>query len=395
MALRVLCRWTGAIAPAGCPRICARMSTATLPAADSHDDSVFVQQANWTKTAVLNRPKNYNALTTSMVSRLMELYERWEKQRNVHFVIIKGRGRAFCAGIDLAQVYYWGKEGLHQEAHDFFKKEYLFDYLLATYRKPHIAIMNGMVMDGGSGISIPGKFRVATENCIFAMPEACIGFHPDAGASFFLSRLPGFLGEYLALTGERLDGGDMIGCGLATHFINSHKLGLLEEQLNLLRIYDPDSRYSEAIKNQIDVCADFVEADEKSPVHKWKAIDKCFSKETVEEILVALIRLGRQEVLSECLVREYRTTRRILSAKVSSDFYEGCRAFVLENDNQPKWHPPVLEQVTSDMVDQYFLEVNDGEELELPVAEREPLPGKHVKEIEVIENQIRRDQRGH
>ncbi|KAJ7529181.1 hypothetical protein O6H91_15G036900 [Diphasiastrum complanatum] len=358
----------------------------------------------------------------------MELYERWEKQRNVHFVIIKGRGRAFCAGIDLAQVYYWGKEGLHQEAHDFFKKEYLFDYLLATYRKPHIAIMNGMVMDGGSGISIPGKFRVATENCIFAMPEACIGFHPDAGASFFLSRLPGFLGEYLALTGERLDGGDMIGCGLATHFINSHKLGLLEEQLNLLRIYDPDSRYSEAIKNQIDVCADFVEADEKSPVHKWKAIDKCFSKETVEEILVALeregadsadgwyqatvdaikkasplslkitlrsIRLGRQEVLSECLVREYRTTRRILSAKVSSDFYEGCRAFVLENDNQPKWHPPVLEQVTSDMVDQYFLEVNDGEELELPVAEREPLPGKHVKEIEVIENQIRRDQRGH
>jgi 3-hydroxyisobutyryl-CoA hydrolase len=161
----------------------------------------------------------------NQVEKLRELYEKWEKDRHVRMVIItviscfhlcnfmwkaqhslashgltctsfmtEGAGRGFCAGGDVATVYHLGKSGMKNEANDFFAKEYLLNYILGTYKKIHVALLNGIVMGGGNGVSIHGKFRVATENTLFAMPETAIGLHPDVGASYFLSRLPGHLG---------------------------------------------------------------------------------------------------------------------------------------------------------------------------------------------------------
>jgi len=294
------------------------------------------------------------------------------------------------------------------EAHrgnSFFEKEYRLNYILGTFRKIHVALLDGVVMGGGNGISIHGKFRVATENTVWAMPETAIGLHPDVGASYFLPRLPGHLGEYLGLTGARLDGADMLSCGLATHFVPSQRLADLEERLGGLNTGD-----AEVVGIAIDEFCDVVYPGEKSPLHRREVIDHCFEKDTVEEIFEALetsavssedewykntldtlkkfsptslkvtlrsIREGRQQSLAQCLEREYRLSVRAVNATYTTDFYEGCRALLVEKDNNPKWVPPTLPEVTSEMVDRIFAPFEEEEkesELNLPVQEREGRP---------------------
>ncbi|CAM6066998.1 unnamed protein product [Sphagnum tenellum] len=365
----------------------------------SNLDKVLVEEGFSAKVAILNRPKKLNALTTKMVEKLRELYEKWEKDRHVHMVIITGAGRGFCAGGDVATVYHLGKSGIWNEANNFFAKEYLLNYILGTYKKIHVALLNGIVMGGGNGISIHGKFRVATENTLFAMPETAIGLHPDVGASYFLSRLPGHLGEYLGLTGTRLNGAEMLSCGLATHFVPSQRLADLEERLGSLNTSD-----AETVGTAIDEFCDVVYPGEKSPLHWREAIDSCFQKENMEEIMHAVeaeaqqsadewyentlnslkkmspislkvtlrsIREGRQQSLHQCLEHEYRVSVNAVNAEVSTDFYEGCRAVLVDKDNTPKWDPPSLEEVTPEMVSQIFAPLGEGEELQLPVEERE------------------------
>ncbi|CAM6014573.1 unnamed protein product, partial [Sphagnum balticum] len=362
--------------------------------ASGRDVQVLVEDGFSAKVAILNRPKKLNALTTKMVEKLRELYEKWEKDRHVRMVIITGAGRGFCAGGDVATVYHLGKSGMKNEANDFFAKEYLLNYILGTYKKIHVALLNGIVMGGGNGISIHGKFRVATENTLFAMPETAIGLHPDVGASYFLSRLPGHLGEYLGLTGTRLNGAEMLSCGLATHFVPSQRLADLEERLGSLNTSD-----AETVGTAIDEFCDVVYPGEKSPLHWREAIDCCFQKENMEEIMHAVeaeaqqsadewyentlnslkkmspislkvtlrsIREGRQQSLHQCLEHEYRVSVNAVNAEVSTDFYEGCRAVLVDKDNTPKWDPPSLEEVTPEMVSQIFAPLGEGEELQLP-----------------------------
>ncbi|ONL99741.1 3-hydroxyisobutyryl-CoA hydrolase-like protein 2 mitochondrial [Zea mays] len=313
---------------------------------------------------------------------------------------MKGSGRAFCAGGDVVRLHELISEGKLEECKDFFKTLYMFIYFLGTYLKPHVAILDGITMGGGGGVSIPGTFRVATDRTVFATPEVHIGFHPDAAASFYLSHLTGHVGEYVALTGEKLNGTDMIALGLATHYFMSGHLDLIDERLAKLVTDDPS-----VIDSSLAQYGDMVYPDKKSIVHRLEVIDKCFSHDTVEEIVDALeseaassneewcilalkrlkeasplalkvslrsIREGRYQTLDECLVREYRMSMNGISKQFSHEFCEGVRARLVDKDFTPKWDPPALEYVTNDMVDAYFAPLGDSEpELKLPIESRE------------------------
>ncbi|KAH6779735.1 ATP-dependent caseinolytic protease/crotonase family protein [Perilla frutescens var. hirtella] len=375
-------------------------SLSSNPLIDDSDNLVLVEGKGSSRTAILNRPSSLNALNTSMVARLHKLYKNWEDDPAVGSVALKGGGRAFAAGGDIVALYNLIKEGNLEECKQFFWTIYSFIYFLGTYMKPHVALLNGITMGGGAGISIPGTFRVATDKTIFATPETLIGFHPDAGASFYLSHLPGYLGEYLALTGEKLNGSEMLSCGLATQFSPIAKLPLIEEQLGKLATDDPS-----VIENFLGNQGDMVHPDQNSAIHRMKILDKCFSHDTVEEIIECLemeaaktndtwclstlkrlkeaaplslkvslrsIREGRFQTLDQCLIREYRMSLQGIHGQITGDFREGVRAKLVDKDFTPKWDPPSLGHVSEDMVDQYFTPLSALEpELELPTNQRE------------------------
>lgn len=358
-----------------------------------HEEEILVEENNHTRTAILNRPRQLNALSRRMIDHLTDLYKMWETDDLVSLVMIKGSGRAFCAGGDVAESYAHGNAGQHYLSKDYFSQEYNTNYILGTYKKPHVAILDGIVMGGGAGISIHGSLRVATEKSVFSMPETELGLHPDVGASYFLSRLPGYFGEYAALTGARLDGPDLLACGLATHFVPSESLPELEKLLKSLTSGDVED-----VSSVIDEFSIKLNPKEGSPLHRLAEINKCFSKTTVEKILEALeiegdkcdgwyiataerlrraspvslkitlrsIREGRHQSLRDCLIREYRMTIRCVMQKFSGDFYEGVRAILVDKDRSPKWNPATLELVTPDIVSHYFSPFEeDAEELQL------------------------------
>ncbi|XP_043807641.1 3-hydroxyisobutyryl-CoA hydrolase-like protein 2, mitochondrial isoform X2 [Manihot esculenta] len=361
-----------------------------LPDYSQHEnleDQVLVEGRAKSRAAVLNRPSSLNALTAPMVARLKRLYESWEENPDIGFVLMKGSGRAFCSGGDMIWLNELVNEGRVEECKSFFQMLYKFVYLQGTYLKPHVAILDGITMGCGAGISLPGMFSVVTDKTIFAYPETQMGFHPDAGASYYLSRLPGCLGEYLALTGDKLNGVEMIACGLATHYSLNARLALIEERLGRLITDDRT-----VIETSLAQYGDIVFPDKTSVLHKIETIDKCFGHDTVEEIIDALeneaassyenwcktalrkikeasplslkialrsIREGRFQSLDQCLAREYRVSLTGISKTVSTDLFE--------------WNPPSLGEVSEDMVDCYFSPPGEVEpELELPTAIREP-----------------------
>ncbi|WKA05141.1 hypothetical protein VitviT2T_023124 [Vitis vinifera] len=363
---------------------------------NGNGDQVLVEENLFLRTLILNRPRQLNALSFQMVSKLLELFVAYEDDCNVKLVILKGNGRAFCAGGDVAAVVRDINGGDWRLGAKFFWKEFILNYVMATYSKPQVSILNGIVMGGGAGASMHGRFRIATENSVFAMPETALGLFPDVGASYFLSRLPGFFGEYVGLTGARLDGAEMLACGLATHFVPSTRLLLLEAALCKL-----DSGAPATISSILDEYSQQPHLKENSAYHKLAVINKCFSRRTIEEILSTLereavnsadnwisatiqslqkasptslkislrsIREGRLQDVGQCLTREYRMVCHVLQGEVSKDFFEGCRAILLDKDKNPKWEPSRLEQINESMVEQYFSKVDDEEweDLKLP-----------------------------
>ncbi|KAL6130411.1 hypothetical protein ACLB2K_068790 [Fragaria x ananassa] len=411
---------------------------ASLNSSPRDDDSVVLVQEDFcARILTLNRTRQLNALNFEMISRLLEFFFAYEEDANVKLLILKGKGRAFCAGGDVAAVVHDINEGRislsplvflssnlmnvlsaylsdtselpplcyignwRSGAH-FFRKEFTLNYLMATYSKPQVSLLNGIVMGGGAGASVHGRFRVATENTVFAMPETALGLFPDVGASYYLSRLPGFFGEYVGLTGARLDGAEMLACGLATHFVPSTSLPLLEAALCKV-----DSSEFATVQAILDQYSQHPALKEKSAYHRMDIIDKCFSRRTVEGILSALeeeaakradgwlsttiqslkkaspmslkislrsIREGRLQGVGQCLVREYRMVSHVLRGEVSKDFREGCRAILLDKDRNPKWEPSKLELINDNMVDQYFSKLDDEEWEELKLPARSNLP---------------------
>ncbi|CAL4980214.1 unnamed protein product [Urochloa decumbens] len=374
---------------------------ASLPrssTAGADSDQLLVEANGSTRTLILNRPKQLNALSSTMIKGLLRYFAAYERDDGVKLLIVKGKGRAFCAGADVsACILSIHNEGWKWGA-DFFRNLYSLDYIIATYVKPQVSLLTGIVMGGGAGVSLHGRFRVATDSTIFAMPETSLGLFPDVGASYFLSRLPGFYGEYVALAGARLDGAEMLACGLATHFVHSNRLVLLEESLKKVNT-----------SNNFAVCAIIDEFAQQpslrgnSSLNRLEIINKCFSKRTVEEIIYALdqeasnfvdewiaatiqslkkasptslkislrsIRKGRTQSIGECLRREYRMACHVVRGDFSRDFFEGTRAILIDKDQNPMWMPPRLEQVHDKEVEEYFSRIDDPqwEDLDLPIS---------------------------
>jgi len=326
----------------------------------------------------LNRPKAIHALTREMCVAMSDALLRWREDPAIRLVMIDHvDGRGFCAGGDIRLIAESGAtDGV--AARRFFHDEYRLNHLLFTYAKPVIAFMDGITMGGGVGISQPANYRIATERTVYAMPESGIGLFPDVGAGWYLSRLPGRTGEFLALTGARIDGAECVALGLSTHYVPSERLDELKQAL----IASPA---------EIDrLVAEFAVAPpEARIIGNRNKIDRLFAADRYEDVLAALkadgsewaqkelatlatkspqtckvsLRLlaqGRDHVdFAEEMKVEYRVAAHICQRH---DFIEGVRALIVDKDNSPKWDPPTPEGVTDHLLDQIFAPLPADEE---------------------------------
>ncbi|CAM0138627.1 unnamed protein product [Umbelopsis sp. WA50703] len=315
---------------------------------------------------IMNRPKRLNALNLNMIEAMQPHLEAWEKSDLAKVILLKSSGgKGFCAGGDVRTVIELA-EKKDPMAVKFFEDEYKLDHFIATMATPFVSVMNGITMGGGVGLSVHAPFRIATENTMFAMPETAIGFFPDVGGSFFLSRLDGQLGAYLGMTGQRLKGLDVLYAGIATHYVPSNRLQALETRLSELETKNPDV-INDAIEEftEVESANSFIlDADIR------KNIDRIFKKKTVEDIMAALenddsewakatkdtllkmspsslkitleqMRRGADKTISECLQMEYGMVQQSLQ---DHDFTEGVTASLVKKTT-PQWQPSALDQV--------------------------------------------------
>ena len=323
----------------------------------------------------LNRPQALNAVTHPMIRALARQLDAWRHDGAVTRVVITASGeRAFSAGGDIRALYELGRAGRQDEALTFWREEYELNTAIKRYPKPYIALIDGIVMGGGVGLSVHGSHRVAGDRFVFAMPEVGIGFFPDVGGTWFLPRLPGELGTYCALTGERLKAADGVGAGVATHRVSSARL--------------PD--LLDALCGDVPVdalLAAFAEPAGEGPVMaRRSAIDRLFAADRVEDVLARLdreaiaagrdadwaaataatirsraptslkvalaqVRRGKAWSFEECMRAEFRIVSRFV---YDHDFYEGVRAAVIDKDNAPQWRPASLAGVDDAEVERHF-----------------------------------------
>lgn len=316
----------------------------------------------------LNRPEALNALTLGMCHAIEAQLHAWRDDAGVRAVAVKGAGRAFCAGGDIRALY---DTGLAKDDYPyrFYHDEYRLNALIKHYPKPYIALLNGIVMGGGVGVSVHGAHRIVSENLRFAMPETGIGLFPDVGGSYFLSRCPGQLGLFLALTGTRISAADALYCGIATVYVPAAQFGDLETALS-------------KAGNLEAVIAEFAQTPPEAPslAQHRERIDRIFSHDSVEEIVEALLwegdswasqtrstilgkspmsskvafrqlREGAKLDFNACMQMEYRLACRFIEG---SDFYEGVRATVIDKGQSPHWSPDTLAAISSAGIDAYF-----------------------------------------
>jgi enoyl-CoA hydratase len=334
----------------------------------------------------LNRPKAINAMTLEMSEGIDRALDQFEADGAVAVVVLEGAGeRGLCAGGDIRGLYDSSRAG-GDLGKRFWRQEYVMNARIAKYPKPYVAFMDGLVMGGGVGLSAHASHRVVTERTKLAMPEVGLGFFPDVGGTYLLSRAPGEIGTYFGLTGQTMNGPDAIHARFADAVVPSAKLAALREVLTKVR---PGTTSSE-VRTLI---GDFATGETAGPVAAMQArIDALFAHERMQDIIAALhrdgselaqatlrtlgeksprgmvvtlklLRLARQTAtLEECLVREYRAALEVFR---SDDFREGVRAAVIDKDRNPKWSPPRIEDVTPDMVAPYFAEIG-ADELKFP-----------------------------
>jgi enoyl-CoA hydratase/carnithine racemase len=306
----------------------------------------------------LNRPKALNALDIGMIRAITAALREWSEVPAVHAVVIEGEGeRAFCAGGDIRAIRQHQLDGRKEEVEAFFSEEYALNLLIATYPKPYVALVDGICMGGGIGVSVHGTARVASEHALFAMPETAIGFFPDIGATYVLPRLPGALGTYLALTGARVQGADAVHAGLATHFVPRAGLASLSAAVArdgvavLAAHAAPLPEFSLAPHRTV---IDHAFAADRVPeiIARLERDGGAFARETVKTLRtmspsslvwsLRLLRQGAQRTLPTCLDAELRATRTVTAGH---EFIEGVRAMVVDKDRAPNWSPARVEDV--------------------------------------------------
>jgi enoyl-CoA hydratase len=328
----------------------------------------------------LNKPATIHALTLDMVHAMTETLLKWQKARKVKCVIIDhAEGRGFCAGGDIAFLRNSALNDGGMSGRKFFHDEYQLNHLLFTYPKPVVAFMDGVTMGGGVGISQPAKFRVATENTRFAMPETGIGLFPDVGGGWYLSRLEGRVGAFLALTGARLDGAECVELGLATHYIAADELAdakariatedveRIDGILGTLAATPPPARI---VDNLFEINRHFasdrfedilasLEADESVWSVRELATLRTKSPQTCKVALRQLAESSKLTDFADNMAMEYRIGARVLTRP---DFAEGVRAVIVDKDNAPKWDPATPEGVGEDLINSIFAPLPGNEE---------------------------------
>ncbi|KAG5888244.1 hypothetical protein JTB14_027926 [Gonioctena quinquepunctata] len=340
-------------------------------------DHILTRETKNVGVITLNRPEMMNTINWTMSLEIYNTLQKWETEKKL--VIMKGAGdRAFSAGGDLLSLDL--SKGTKLPSHQLVVFMNASIYLLMSYKIPYVALTNGITMGSGVGISLSGKYQVASDNTVWAMPETKIGFYPNMGASYFLSKLPRNLGRYLGLTGRSVKGSDVVKIGLASHYCDSNHFEKLEQEL--MDCSQPSQVEETLYKYNRTDLPDFSLA----PV--IDKVDYCFSGDTVEEILLRLqndgsewaedafkdiskcspsslkvalreIQKGEHYTMRECLLMEYRILMNLLEYR---DFQEGVRAILIDKDRKPKWIPSTLSGVSEELVDSYFVEVLKEEE---------------------------------
>jgi enoyl-CoA hydratase len=334
-------------------------------------EDVLIRRRGAVGQISLNRPKALHALTKTMCQGISAALLEWREDPRIAAVILDhAEGRGFCAGGDVAMVRRSAIEDGGTAGRAFFRAEYRMNHLLFTYPKPVVAFMDGVTMGGGVGLALPSRWRVATEHTLFAMPEGAIGLFPDVGAGWYLPRLPGRIGAFLALTGARLDGAECLWTGLATHFLPSGRLPEAKARI----VAEPAN--IEPILGQLAT-----EPPRARLAGNAERIDRLFASDRLEEILAALAAdpsdwaakelkavaakcpttakvalrqfaesTGKADFAEE-MVLEYRLAARMI---MRPDFAEGVRAVLVDKDNAPQWNPAAAEQITEDMLEAIF-----------------------------------------
>jgi enoyl-CoA hydratase len=355
---------------------------------DSTCPEILFERRGAAGIVILNRPQALNAVTLGMVGALTRRLEQWEGDAAVTRVVVTAAGgRAFSAGGDLRALYDAGRAGQQQAALSYWRTEYALNTLIKRYRKPYVALIDGIVMGGGAGISIHGSHRVAGDGFAFAMPEVGIGFIPDVGATWFLPRLPGELGLYCALTGERLGPADALAAGIATQRVASARfpdllaglcgnvpvdalLGAFAEPAGegplcarrplIDRLFTGDS--VEGILTALDAEAAGQGAD--ADFARLTAASIRLKSPTSLKITLAQMRRGRTLDFAECMRTEFRIVSRLV---LGHDLYEGIRSVIIDKDQAPQWRPSSLEAVSAAEIERYFERQSD--ELALPSSD--------------------------
>jgi enoyl-CoA hydratase len=328
----------------------------------------------------LNRPAALHALTLDMVHAMTEALLKWQKSRKVKCVIIDhAEGRGFCAGGDIAFLRDSALNDGGKSGQQFFHDEYQLNHLLFTYAKPVVAFMDGITMGGGVGISQPARFRVATENTRFAMPETGIGLFPDVGGGWFLSRLEGRVGQYLALTGARIDGAECNALGLASHYLPSEALADAKERianedveridgiLGTLTTSPPEAKIVGNLfeinrhfaSDRVEKILNSLEADESSWAMRELATLRTKSPQACKVALRQLAESAQMDDFADNMRMEYRIGSRVLTRP---DFAEGVRAVIVDKDHAPKWSPATPKGVTNAALDEIFAPLPAKEE---------------------------------
>ena len=324
----------------------------------------------------LNRPQALNALTHGMVRAITAALDAWEPDTSIERVVITGAGgRAFCAGGDVRRLYAQGRAGDHEGQMRFWADEYRLNYRIKTYPKPYVALIDGIVMGGGVGVSLHGSHRVAGDNFVFAMPEVSIGFFPDVGASWFLPRLPGRLGLWAALTGGRFKAGDACAAGLADSFSPSNRWPALAQALQghgdttaiiagfasvppPASLADARGVIDDNFSGSLAEIVTRLEAmsDDEAAARALAAMRK--NAPLSMAIALRQLEAGASQNFAQAMQMEYRIVARVCRAY---DFYEGVRALIIDKDQAPQWRPGAIGALDPATIAAYFAPLPDGD----------------------------------
>jgi enoyl-CoA hydratase len=362
-----------------CPPAQNRIDTTGTGRRMSQDPEIVCEVRGAAGMVILDRPKALNALNLPMVRELARALAAWENDPGVERIVVTSTSeKAFCAGGDIRALHDLGKAGRQDEMLAFWAEEYILNAHIKRYPKPYVALIDGIVMGGGVGISLHGSYRIAGDRYLFAMPEVGIGFFPDVGATHALPRLPGAAGIYLALTGDRLGAADALAVGLATHAVPSARMAELADALTRRDTLD-------------DILAGFTH-DPGTPklAAERQMIAECFGAASLPEILLRLdnaaaagcafagklrqtlaaksptsvaiafeqMRRGRDMDFAEAMRTEFRIVSRVA---YGHDFYEGVRAVVIDKDQAPQWRPASIDALDPAAIEAYFAPLGAAE----------------------------------